>query len=185
MSKKYELVLATGESQQFSRKDTAIAAGERIGGAFQVLSPAGAVVHEKHVAPTKGTKKSEARKATIKAKATEEQAGSPVVYTQGAKRFFPAMGRAAVIVAESMGLTATADNATRVVLVQGSKADFKKFERVITAAWAEAWDAFKGWKADNREARAKQWLTNDGKRAMYLQEDAFLAGAVLEAADVK
>lgn len=117
---------------------------------------------------------------TTKATAKAQPVGSLMAFTNdhGAKRFFPAMGAGAVVLAESMGLTATLDKTARTVLVSGSKADFRKFEKAVDTAWKTAWVTFRDWKAANREHRADQWLTSDGKRAMYLEESNLLENAV-------
>lgn len=139
---------------------------------------------------TTPAKKAPAKKAAAKKTAPVKKAptpapavkaeGTPVAYTDehGAKRFFPGMGSGAVKLAEEMGLTATLDTTNRTVLVQGTKAEVNKFTKAVEAAWTGAWAAFKEWKKDNRETRAKQWATNDGKREMFKDELAFLSERV-------
>lgn len=176
-TKKYTLNVNGQQSREFSRKVDAINAGEKSGEAFQVLSPSNAVVHESGQVEPEPTPTPEPTKAKA-TKATPAKGGNTVAYTKehGANRFFPAMAAGAVALAETMGLTVEPDNATRTLSVQANKTETRKFEKAVTAMWREAWAAFKEWKRENRDHRAEQWKTNDGKRAMYAEESAFLEG---------
>lgn len=131
-----------------------------------------------------------AAKAKAEPKAKAAPVGTPVAYTDdnGAKRFFPAAAAGAKALAESMGIEVTTSNVDRVVYVPGNKTEVKAFQKRVTALWNAAWADFKGFKAENKETRKVQWATNDGKRAMFADEIAFLSGhmakSVAEAAEV-
>lgn len=170
---KYTTVLNDGTKIQYARKDTAVKAGEASGQPYSVLSPSDMLVHTGGPAAPVEAPQPVARKT--------KGSDLEIAYTDsfGAKRFFPAMGQAAITLAESRGLTAVLDTPQRLVVVSGSKTEIRQLKKDVESLWTAAWAAFKEWKLENKERRAEQWLTNDGKRAMFAEECAFLSSAEL------
>lgn len=149
MSRKYELVLGTGESREFARKDSAIAAGEKSGVTpYWVHSPSGQVVHE-----------------------VEKSSGeTKVSYSQGAKVFWPEMGPAAENLAVKNGFGAEINPDFTVTVSGGTEETREQVISIIGEMWESAYEKFKEWKRKNRDSRKKLYETSDGRREMLTQE---------------
>lgn len=170
---KYTLRPEGGEDQLFSAKPTAIRAGEKIGGSFQVISPSGKLVHE-FTAPEEPKAKAKAKgKAKGKTKGKAEDLGSPIVgddtpLVQMAvdyrgeghpSHFWQASRDAALEFANALpldGLVSVEAQGKTIVLSGTDADDLESAAEAVTMLWDDALAALKEHKKD-KDASADIW----------------------------
>lgn len=171
--------ISTGNAvSTFARKDGAIKAAERDSLlAYEIQTDTGKVVHavDNRPAATETPDATSAPEPKKENNMTDKATPSTALeFNHGARYFFPQMGAGAVRIAESLGLSASLDNKTGSIVVEGGNAKERKaaitqIDKFLVAEYA----AFKEWKKENKEARKEWYGSKEGRAAMTEAETAF------------